>query len=162
MLLGKARTRRRSSHQVARTPASSESASAVLERAATLIGKPVPATLVEALNTAEVLWDWQLSGLSDDDFERLGCSLGLKVAIRNAASSASRSRSLDELPEALRRFLLVPEPDGSPKDGSRRPAALAQARPLARRTRVRSRPLCHVAMHGPWTPHHPVPPPPDP
>ena len=93
---------------------SRSSAADVVERAAAFLGKPVPAKLIEAFDAADVMWDWQLSSLSDGDFEQLGCSLGMKAAIRHALRSTEglTDRSVAELPEEMRRFLLVPEPNG--------------------------------------------------
>ena len=119
-MLGRQLTRRRRSST--RRPTSSDTddrplhATEVLDRAGKLLGKPVSMAVLDALNAADVLYDWQLIRLNDADFERLGCSVGLKTAIRQtlaANGTQSRGRPISEMPPELRRFLLVPEPDGS-------------------------------------------------
>lgn len=78
----------------------------------------IPEPPQSALNDQDLTWDWQLRKLGDGDFERLGYPLGLKAAILvelENVSPASRpcGRALSELPLAVRRFLLMPEADGS-------------------------------------------------
>ena len=89
------------------------SASSVVEAAARLLGKPPPSPA--ALEDADVLWDWQLARLSDEQYARLGYSPGWKAAIARAlkGSSSHARRPLSELPLEMRRFLLVPEPGDS-------------------------------------------------
>ena len=89
------------------------SAASVVKAAARLLGKPPPPPA--ALEDADVLWDWQLARLSDEEYARLGYSPGWKAAIARAlkGSSSHARRPLSELPLEMRRFLLVPEPGDS-------------------------------------------------
>ena len=89
------------------------SASSVVEAAARLLGKAPPSPA--ALEKEDVLWDWQLATLSEQQYERLGFSAGWQAAIARVlkGGSSQARRPVSELPLKLRRFLLLPEPDGS-------------------------------------------------
>ena len=88
-------------------------ASSVVEAAARLLGKAPPSPA--ALEKEDVLWDWQLATLSEQQYERLGFSAGWQAAIARVlkGGSSQARRPVSELPLKLRRFLLLPEPDGS-------------------------------------------------
>lgn len=94
---------------------------AVLDAAAERTGKPREPGVAVKLREQGVDWAWQLEQLSEDDWARLGATLGLKtaakaelvdptvvVSARKAATSLESARD-DEM---IRQFLLLPGPDG--------------------------------------------------
>ena len=64
------------------------SASSVVEAAARLLGKAPPSPA--ALEKEDVLWDWQLAALSEQQYERLGFSAGWQAAIARVLKAARR------------------------------------------------------------------------
>ena len=90
-------------------------AQVIVRAAADRIGKEnAAASVIDALENADIHWAWQLAHVPWDANEwlRFGISPGLKVAI--AAELNRVDSSAPEISEQLRRFLLLPEQDGSP------------------------------------------------
>ena len=76
-------------------------ASSVVEAAARLLGKAPPSPA--ALEKEDVLWDWQLATLSEQQYERLGFSAGWQAAIARIlkGGSSQARRPVSELPLKL-------------------------------------------------------------
>ena len=113
-MLGKARRMR----VTASTEIEPRPAEEVITAAAAVTGDEVHA-LLAALAKHGLRWACQLEQLDATDWKDLAVPLGLKAAIKSelaAQAPSSRSHivvhSQTEMPERLRRFLLIPGPDG--------------------------------------------------
>jgi hypothetical protein len=105
----------------------------IVTAAAAQLGSSASAvdSVVQAMSAAECLWAWQLAQADAEDWSRFGASAGLKMAIKAELSNPMRSlttdtgsstdaiRSTEQLggqsaaDQLLRRFLLLPEADGT-------------------------------------------------
>lgn len=99
----------------------SRTAESVLIAAAKLIGEPSMPAVPRQLEANGVKWAWQMIHFSDADWDRLGVSLGLKTAAKaelaepstSAAAAPKSATHLEELSDRKRRFLLLPDAEGS-------------------------------------------------
>lgn len=83
--------------------------------AAHVADQAAAATAVEALKALGVQWAWQLTHLSDGDWEKINVKLGLKSVVKAelAHPTPPAATQVDELAgERLRQFLLLPGPEG--------------------------------------------------
>ncbi|MDC0525654.1 hypothetical protein OAO87_01550 [bacterium] len=105
---------------------------AVVTVAASRLAMPErAASVVEALMAMDIRFVWQISQLDSEDWAKTGCSAGLKAAIKTEVARVPAATTVpaaqtepmpavasgsqqDALPDRLRRFLLMPEPDGQP------------------------------------------------
>lgn len=86
----------------------------VVTAAAAHVGDTDVASILEALRAQKVLWAWQLEHAEAEDWKDFGpMATGLKLAIRAELANPTLQQPT-EMNERLRRFLLLPEPDGSP------------------------------------------------
>ena len=102
--------------------AAQRSVEAVLEAAANRIGMPKKAASVAlALRNHGVFYAWQLAQASDSNWNQLNVDIGLQMAVRAELADPTSSTvaraikvhaNADEMPERLRRFLLIPGDDG--------------------------------------------------
>ena len=89
----------------------------VLDAAADRTGKPREPRVASTLTDQGVDWAWQLEQLSEEDWERLGATLGLKTAAKAELidppkpTANSKEAALDN--ELVRQFLLLPGADGT-------------------------------------------------
>ena len=102
---------------------------AIVEAAAKRVGQQDEvASLNAALQSNGVKFAWQLETLSDRDWDQLNVAMGLKAAIKSAledqvALSDPDAVNTEEIPDDLRRFLLIPDSDGTEPKRLRRMSA---------------------------------------
>ena len=99
---------------------------AIVEAAAKRVGQQDEvASLNAALQSNGVKFAWQLETLSDRDWDQLNVAMGLKAAIKSALENPSDSDAVntEEIPDDLRRFLLIPDSDGTEPKRLRRVSA---------------------------------------
>ena len=92
----------------------------VLDAAAERIGKPRQPHVARSLETHDVQWAWQLTELTDANWERLDVPIGLQTAIRaeladptvTSPQKTSPQGEVGQINERMRRFLLLPDADG--------------------------------------------------
>ena len=89
----------------------------VLDAAADRTGKPREPRVASTLRDQGVDWAWQLQQLSEEDWDRLGATLGLKTAAKAELidppkpTANSTEAALDN--DRIRQFLLLPGADGT-------------------------------------------------
>ena len=92
----------------------------VLDAAAKRLGEPAtPAASLRAFEANGVKFAWQMSYFSDDDWDKLNLSLGVKTAAKAElvessvnVDGAPTCVAQDEVTDRMRRFLLLPDADG--------------------------------------------------
>ena len=94
------------------------SAEAVLDAAAARFGMPHEPAVAAALTASNVRWASQLAELEKSDWEKMGASIGLQTAAKAeladptiSAAASSNDNIMDN--ERMRRFLLLPNADGT-------------------------------------------------
>ena len=118
----------RKSHRVGTLGSSSNSRSPdsrsvddVVTAAAKHVGLAESSKVTKTLKEHGVHWAWQLEHADVNDWVDFGVSKGLKMAIKaelcmaqtDPMHASSPAPSAEEMPEKLRRFLLLPGPDGT-------------------------------------------------
>ena len=93
------------------------SAEAVLDAAAQHLGEPSMPAAARILETNGVRWAWQMLHLTDNDWDQLGISLGLKTAAKAelanpSAPCATAGVTEGEVTKRMQRFLLQPDAGG--------------------------------------------------
>ena len=90
----------------------------VLAAAAKRVGEPSMPAASHQLEANGVKFAWQMMHFSDNDWDQLGVSLGMKTAAKAELAdptasaqldSAQTHKSPDELSDRMRRFLLLPD-----------------------------------------------------
>eukprot|EP00931_Biecheleriopsis_adriatica_P102128 TRINITY_DN77152_c0_g1_i1.p1 TRINITY_DN77152_c0_g1~~TRINITY_DN77152_c0_g1_i1.p1 ORF type:complete len:394 (+),score=56.15 TRINITY_DN77152_c0_g1_i1:31-1182(+) len=93
----------------------------VLATAAKRVGEPSIPAASRQLEANGVKFAWQMALFSDNDWDQLGMSLGMKTAAKAElvdptssalSDSAQNYKCQDELSDRMRRFLLMPDADG--------------------------------------------------
>ena len=90
------------------------SVDSVLEAAGVGINAQATAELATALQANRITFAWQLEQLDSGDWDKLNVSISLKVAVKaelaNPSHALATSPDAEEMPDWLRRFLLMPVP----------------------------------------------------
>ena len=91
------------------------SVDSILEAAGMRINEPEQtAAFASALHANRITFAWQLEQLDSGDWDKLNVSISLKVAVKaelaNPSHALATSPDAEEMPDWLRRFLLMPVP----------------------------------------------------